>query len=529
MSPYRNVHQFRGTDLNPVPKLSAGGAMEKRSSATLIPAEDKATSLAQIVFRLRVNADVPLVPEYDQLRNQTEDRVRSSYIGESGYMHILSQVQPYERPHNQGPIQVNIHCTVYPLSPALLASYADVFRDHCSTLCPILDKEAMGAPEIADSLLLQQALALVGSIIQPSLLHEDAPTAYYERAKILLHGGYESNPLASLLAVMLFYWWSTCSPHVVNCNVREPSVADFPDPKDPVAEIFVQWVRLCSIVGRVGDHLRSTTARIPSTVTGLLDQLKEWVHSLMPHLRLLPFATAPTQRLERDIYLLHLPYLSTITLLHMKKSGAAHVPTATTPAILSASCVAQIFEGLLIRGSLRFLQGNAGWQIALAVLALLNARRVGGALQVAANAHICVLRVALKEISQRWDSAKMYDKGIERLVRAQDQQPCEEQTENTQDGEFYPADRNWSSNPTSRESQEAMEYFPGAKKDTSPIFEILLATSDLPSDVAIETVDSFRKQLCDNVDNQFDEINDGMLEYLASFGMASSEMVFPMD
>lgn len=43
---------------------------------------------------------------------------------------------------------------------------------------------------------------------------------------------------------------------------------------------------------------------------------------------------------------------------------------------------------------MRFLQGIVGWEIAIAILSLLHARRVPR-LTEAADEHICVLRIAL--------------------------------------------------------------------------------------------------------------------------------------
>ncbi|KAJ5521061.1 hypothetical protein N7463_001514 [Penicillium fimorum] len=537
--------------------------------------------------------DLPSESEGDQFCNQPDSRAPSSYIGESGYVPILSKLPPSVRRNSDGPIEVNIHYTVHPLSPALRVSYTNVFLDNCFTFCPILDSATLDLPQISSSLLLQQALALVGSVIQPSILHKDAPSCYYDNAKILLHNGYEPNPIASLLSVMLFYWWSTCPPHVVSmngswwwsgiairqaqelgfhremipgqslwpgesvglrrriwwslfarervyslglgrpciinlhdCNVKEPSRDDFPDPKDLRADIFVHWVQLSCIVGRVGDYLRcSGSAEITSP--DLLDQLRTWTHGLPPHLRLLPFSVVPTELLERDIHLLHLPYLSSITLLHLRKSDT-NVPAASIPAILSASCVARIFEGLLIRGSLRFLQGMAGWHMALAALALLNACQIG-ALKEAAKAHIRVLRIGLKELSQRWESAKMYDKGIEHLLRARSRSPYEGQIPNPQHVPVYPAGDDLSLNPGSAEGQEALKYFPGATKETSLLFETLLATNNPISNFVMESPSSFQASLPGFSANPFENFNQYSLEYLTSLGMDNNEFLFLLD
>lgn len=198
-----------------------------------------------------------------------------------------------------------------------------------------------------------------------------------------------------------------------DCSIKEPTVEDFPEPRDVFrAEIFIHWVRLCGVVGRVAKYLcqRTESTQFP---THLARELIDWIQSLPAELRL-PIATNRTTPFNRDIHQLHIPYLTTITLLYLTKSSQS-LPRAYTAAVLSASCIARIFEDYLARGSIRFLQGMAGWHISVAILALLHARRVE-CLTEAADNHIRLLRIALKEMAKMWHSASMFDKGFERLL-----------------------------------------------------------------------------------------------------------------
>ncbi|KAL2013170.1 hypothetical protein VTN00DRAFT_695 [Thermoascus crustaceus] len=129
----------------------------------------------------------------------------------------------------------------------------------------------------------------------------------------------------------------------------------------------------------------------------LFVKLKEWARSLPAHLQL-PFSAGHTAVFNREIHQLHLPYLTSITLLHLSKSTQP-LPKACTAGILAASCVARIFEDFLTRGSLRFLQGMAVEY-----------------LSAAADQQIGILRLALKEMAKTWHSSKMFDAGFERLL-----------------------------------------------------------------------------------------------------------------
>ena len=225
----------------------------------------------------------------------------------------------------------------------------------------------------------------------------------------------------------------------------------------------------------------------------------------------LPFATYPSKPFNQDVHQLHLPYLSSIALLHMKKSTKS-APTAQIPAILAASCVARIFEDLLERGSLRFLQGMAGWHIAIALLALLHARKVK-VLKQEADSQISILRIAMKEMGRRWASANMFDKAIERLLSAQERPPLAEndlQTRHALQGLPTPQSTlELLKIPelASAEGQDVSKYFPGATRDTSPLFAILLFSGDAMSFSDPGDTNDLSVMLYDLFDNTFDSIN----------------------
>ncbi|OAG39280.1 hypothetical protein AYO21_06484 [Fonsecaea monophora] len=530
---------------------------------------------------------------YSTSYSEASNHPQASYLGESGYMPFLNHEQHTSSKTGGGPVTIEIRQTVNPLSPALRKSYTEIFIKHCFTFCPVLDPSLLALPEFENSLALQQSIGLIGSVIQPSLLHGDTPAAYYENARLLIQGGYEPNPLAALMAVMLFYWFAAAPPTVISmngvwwwigvavrqaqelglhrecnagqtfrpgesiglrhriwwtlfarerltaicqgrpciinprdCDVREPSPTDFPDPDDPRAMVFVQWVRLCAIVGRVGDHLR----RNPNgaqVAHERLEELRKWAQNLPESLRL-PFTRATSTELDADLYQLHLPYLSCIALLHMKKSSQA-LPKAYTPALLAASCTARIFEEILVRGSLRFLQGMAGWHIAIALMALLHVRQVGR-LQEAADEHIRVLRVALRELARRFDSAKMYDRSIENLLNAQQRHnalldPQEERPQHFSDES--PVVMNQEVDPVLQdEQQDWLKYFPGLPTNLSPLLEILLVNNQPTLFSDFGSGNDLSYLLYDIFDNPLDGINGGPSDHLAGWGMSMTNGSF---
>ena len=196
-----------------------------------------------------------------------------------------------------------------------------------------------------------------------------------------------------------------------DCNVAELTTDDFPPDQRDSGEFFIYWVRLCAIVGNVGKHFLRKTDSTPFPIH-LASQLKQWLSSLPPRLQL-PIHGPRTTNFNADIHYMHLIYLTAVTLLYLSGSSSS-LPRAYATGVLASCCVARIFEDYTARGSMRFMHGISGWAIAIATLALMHARKVAR-LAPAANAHIAVLRVALRELSKLWHSAGMFERGIERL------------------------------------------------------------------------------------------------------------------
>ncbi|OBT65225.1 hypothetical protein VE03_04789 [Pseudogymnoascus sp. 23342-1-I1] len=203
-----------------------------------------------------------------------------------------------------------------------------------------------------------------------------------------------------------------------DCNISEPTLADFPDnPQDQAkGEIFIYWVRLCAIIGRIAKVLLRTSAdeeaSSPPFPFHLRQELIEWVHSLPPHLQL-PISSARTENFNRNVHQLHLPYLTVITILHLKRS-AHSLPQALPPAILAASCTARILRDILSRGSARFLMAITCWYSGTAFIALLQACHVDH-LSKDANNDLDILVQTVKQLQTMWASANVLVDGFDRL------------------------------------------------------------------------------------------------------------------
>lgn len=230
---------------------------------------------------------------------------------------------------------------------------------------------------------------------------------------------------------------------------------------------------------------------------------------------------------DADIYQLYLPYLACVTLLRLKKS-AESVPTAYTTAILSASCTARIFEEVLVRGSLRFLQGMAGWYVAVALLALLSARQ-DNSLRLAADGDIRVLRTALREMARNWDSAKMYAASIDSLLNkedpaasipaAGDRSGGDGGQRNENQGLSVRYDTSCGAASRSDERQHGASYFPGTSPQTSALFEVLLQNGQHTPFSDFDQSNDLSYLLYDIFDNPLDGVNFDLSEPLTGWGV----------
>lgn len=261
-------------------------------------------------------------------------------------------------------------------------------------------------------------------------------------------------------------------------------MTDFPsDPQSQhQGEIFIYWVRLCAIIGRIAKILlKSNDDTLPIT---LQEELVTWVHSLPPRLRL-PIDTARTESFDRDVHQLHLFYLTTIIILHLKRSGG-QLPQALPPAIIAASCTARILRDILARGNSRFLMAITCWHVGTAFIALLQACRIQH-LSRSANEDLDILAIAVRELQKMWASANVVAQGFERLRRPEPVVPPSLDKHNHGSGGvdlngMPPQSLNNSQdgiNSDGTDDFDWMRFFPFVSKSTGGIAERLISGREL--------------------------------------------------
>ncbi|OQD98648.1 hypothetical protein PENVUL_c069G05396 [Penicillium vulpinum] len=425
------------------------------------------------------------------------------------------------------------------LQPDLRQSFTETYFEYCYTWCPILDRATL-SKELAESPLLDNAIAILGSHVRPPLVPHAGPAVYYDRARRLFYEEEEEDLIATLKAISLFYWWAPRPPSVVHrhsswwwtsiviklaqqagfyrefvtdvsryrielyilrriwwtafarerltaisqgkpclidpedCNIPPPSVEDFPELEDKSkAEVFVYWVRLCTIIGRIAKRL-SRSAASPSTTQAfpadLGKELIDWVRSLPVHLQL-PIESRHTPSFDRDVHQLHLPYLAVIIVLHLTRPSQS-LPQAMRPATLAGSCIARILKDFLIRSEMRSLQPITCWYVNMGFMALLQASRSEG-LKDGATADLDILGLSIMELKKMWATAGIFEQTFERL-RSNDKSLKSGDLPNRHAGNEKFARALGSEDEDLHSDIDWVDYFPFVSSQTSVVAEKLL-------------------------------------------------------
>lgn len=159
---------------------------------------------------------------------------------------------------------------------------------------------------------------------------------------------------------------------------------------------------------------KSTTVASSTSPSDATRELSQWVQSLPPDIQL-RLDSPGNISLDRDVYQLHLPYLTAVIILHLRKS-THDLPQALPPAILAASCAAKILRAILARGNARFLMAITCWYCGTAFIALLQGSRISQFAKEAEDG-MAILTSMVEQLQKMWPSANVIRQGFDRMKR----------------------------------------------------------------------------------------------------------------
>lgn len=147
-------------------------------------------------------------------RSTVQTSIEESYLGDTGFIQLFNQERGTDAANALAPQIRGKDQAVDLPPPALQESFAETYLQYCYPWCPVVNKQELRDDlGLAQSPLLVNALALVGSQIQPPVIKHATSSVYYDRAKRLFYSNEERNPITCLKGIILFYWWSPNAPN----------------------------------------------------------------------------------------------------------------------------------------------------------------------------------------------------------------------------------------------------------------------------------------------------------------------------
>lgn len=322
--------------------------------------------------------------------------------------------------------------------PPLRQSLIEAYVDKCWTWMPVVDISSLSGSFAAgvDSLLLLQAVLLVGSLMRPELCTKDTSDEYYRRVKALVNAGYERNPINILAALCLIQWytptapkdistdtprfWETYAlglaqqiglhkasrietedhglrrriwwtlrsrdnliasahgrPRILNpadCTVELPEVADFGEITDERPQIFVFYVKIVGILGDLCQLLTRESKIDPQERADISARLRDYIQDLPDSLRLDdPDGTARPYNFELAQF--HVPILTAITILYRPRSIFS-LGATNAASIAAANLTFRIAEAIHFREQTKFLSSAFAWFFLAASIPHLSCLRI---------------------------------------------------------------------------------------------------------------------------------------------------------
>ena len=161
-----------------------------------------------------VHQDQPHVTDSTRDSPAGDAPLPPSYLGDSGFLPIF-------RPGGENPhlpcttIITDLRPDTLKILPLLQQAFEETFQEYCYSFYPILD---LKSDRSSKSVLLQQALAVLGSRLRPPVLEHDPSSLYYQRAKTLFYMNAEPDPLTRIVSVIFLQWMSAGPPNLLSLD-----------------------------------------------------------------------------------------------------------------------------------------------------------------------------------------------------------------------------------------------------------------------------------------------------------------------
>ena len=321
----------------------------------------------------------------------------------------------------------------------LRQSLLEAFTERCWTWMPVANVQSLGSssPDSESSLLLLQAVLLVGSLMRPDTVNKPTLNSYYQRVKALVNSGYERNPLNILASLCLIQWYTPSAPRDIStdtarfwegcalgiaqqiglhqqpdrnrqdyglrrriwwtlfirdslmatahgrprmismddCTMLQPSTDDFDDPTDIRAKIFVNYQEITCILYDLCNFLLKKKPP-PDERSQIAQRLLNFCRNLPDCLRLQD-SDGWQRPYNLDVAQLHAPLLTTISIFYRPRSVFAISPE-NAASIAASNLNFRLLQAIHIREQTRYLASPFSFYGLVAAIPHLSSLRVAG-------------------------------------------------------------------------------------------------------------------------------------------------------
>jgi hypothetical protein len=334
---------------------------------------------------------------------------------------------------------LNIYHALDLPDPPLRQSLLEAFVEYAWTWMPVLDLSLLSRTGVArdDSLLLLQAVLLVGMLMRPEVCDKEMVEIQYKRVKALINTGYERSPLNILAALCLMQWYTSTAPNDLSTDtprfwanyaaglaqqvgLNSPSTShhneaesrlrrriwwtlctrdnlmasahgrprilspadstvsmielnDFEDLRDHRASVFVAYVKIVQILGNLCELLRRHGLIDHAERAGFISQLDECLSNFPDQLHLLDSRDS-IRTYDLEIAQLHIPVMVTLTILHRPRSIFA-LGITNAESVTAAHLAFRLFEAIHLRGHTKLLSSAFAWHLLAVSIPHLSALR----------------------------------------------------------------------------------------------------------------------------------------------------------
>ncbi|KAH8422208.1 Transcription factor [Colletotrichum scovillei] len=314
-------------------------------------------------------------------------------------------------------------------APSLRKALTDAFFEFAFPYFPVVDAEDLSRGD--SSILLQQAVCLVGSLMRHDPNSMTLSYSLYEKIETLIHVEFEKDNVFLLQTLCLLSCWAPASPYLVtlhgpwhwtgmavrlavqmgihtrssyrekdnsgslrrifwhlinsetlmvacwgrpsslklaDCDVQPLAASDFVT-QGVLTTVSLQFTGLMNVIGKLSELNTRKGVPVEAEVESVITSLCEWKSGLPDVLRLYD-ADGTRRSYHRYTSELHIHYLTAIIIVQMLSKSRHALWRTSHTSVLAATCIAELYEEIHYREDSSHLLSINGFMSSVAAIVL---------------------------------------------------------------------------------------------------------------------------------------------------------------